>query len=177
MATEIERKFLVSGEAWRKLATYREHLRDGLIAMTDDRKVRVRIYEEDERATVTIKAKIGGIRDAEFEYNIPIADAEELLASHCGVNVFSKHRYFVPHRGFIWHVDVYEGILDGVILAEVEIAKEDAPVTLPNWIGQDVTGKPEYKKLNMLRARLTRSAWSESYIETNGSAGRELPQF
>jgi CYTH domain-containing protein len=83
----------------------------------------------------------------------------------------------VPHRGFIWHVDVYEGILNGVTLDEVEIAKEDAPVTLPDWIGQDVTGKPEYKKLNMLRARLTGAAWSESYIDTNGSPGRELPQF
>src|SRR5882762_5198073 len=134
MATEIERKFLVSGEAWRKLATYREHLRDGLIAMTDDRKVRVRIYEEDERATVTIKAKIGGIRDAEFEYNIPIADAEELLATHCGVNVFSKHRYFVPHRGFIWHTKVSEGIPNGLTWAEVEIAKKEAPLPLPTWI-------------------------------------------
>jgi CYTH domain-containing protein len=155
MATEIERKFLVIGDAWRDLATHREHLRDGLIAMTEDRKVRVRIYEEDERATITIKAKTGRIRNAEFEYDIPMADAEELLESHCGENVLSKSRYFVPHRGFIWHVDVYEGILDGVTLAEVEVAKEDAAVTLPHWIGQDVTGKPEYKKHNMSRARLT----------------------
>jgi adenylate cyclase len=155
MSTEIERKFLVSGEAWRSLATRSVRLRDGLIAVTDDRKVRVRIYEEDARATITIKARAGGFRNAEFEYEIPMADAEELLASHCGVNVLSKHRYFVPHRGFVWHVDVYEGILDGVTLAEVEVAREDAPLILPNWIGQDVTGRPEYKKLNMLRARLT----------------------
>jgi adenylate cyclase len=155
MATEIERKFLVTGNAWRNLAIHREHLRDGLIAMTEDRKVRVRIYNHDERATITIKAKTGRIRNAEFEYDIPMADAEELLASHCGKDVLRKYRYFVPHRGFMWHVDVYEGILDGMTLAEVEVAKEDAAVTLPHWIGQDVTGKTEYKKLNMFRARLT----------------------
>jgi CYTH domain-containing protein len=154
MATEIERKFLVVGDAWRSVATHREHLRDGLIATTADRKVRVRIYEEDERATITIKARNGGITNAEFEYDIPMTDAEELLASHCGEYVLGKCRYFVPHRGFLWHVDVYEGILDGVILAEVEVAKEDAAVPIPPWVGQEVTGRSEYKKREMLRARL-----------------------
>jgi adenylate cyclase len=165
MATEIERKFLVIGDAWRNLAIHRERLRDGLIAMTEDRKVRVRVYEEDERATITVKAKTGRIRNAEFEYDIPMADAEELLASHCGENVLSKYRYFVPHRGFMWHIDVYEGILDGVILAEVEVAKEDAAVALPHWIGQDVTGRHEYKKHNLFRARLTQVHQAQASLD------------
>jgi len=96
MAIEIERKFLVTGDAWRHLATHREHLRDGLIARTEDRKVRIRIYEVAQRATITVKAKNGGITDAEFEYDIPMADAAELLASHCGGDVLAKFRYFVP---------------------------------------------------------------------------------
>jgi len=154
MASEIERKFLVVGDDWRELAARREHLRDGLIAITENRKVRVRIFDEAGRATITIKAKTEGIRDTEFEYEIPVADAEELLASHCGQDLASKYRYFVPHRGFTWHVDVYEGLLAGVILAEVEVAKEDAAITLPRWIGQEVTGRPEYKKRNLVRARL-----------------------
>jgi hypothetical protein len=68
-------------------------------------------------------------------------------------NLLAKTRYYVPHNGFVWEVDVYEGILDGVVLADIEIANEDVEVPLPNWIGNEVTGRPEYKKLNMLRMR------------------------
>ena len=152
MATEIERKFLVAGDGWRSLATREEQLSDGLIAINERRKVRVRIYGD--RATLTIKAKTEGIRDAEYEYEIPMADARELLARHCDENRLSKRRHFVPYRGFTWQIDVYEGVMSGVTLAEVEIASEDADVPLPSWIGQEVTGNPDYKKHNLFTARL-----------------------
>lgn len=154
MATEIERKFLVANDGWRKSYTRKTQIRDGLVAMTDDRKVRVRIY--DERATIAIKAKREGISDAEFEYDIPKADAEELLELHCGRQWLTKVRYDVPHKGFTWQVDVYEGLLKGVILAEVELRRADVDVPLPDWIGKEVTGRPEYKKNNMLQAKLNR---------------------
>jgi adenylate cyclase len=131
MATEIERKFLVAHDGWRTRCVRKEHLRDGLISYTPQRKVRVRI-RDDRRATLTIKAKTGEIRNAEFEYEIPIADAEELLASHCGQYVLHKTRHYIPHDGFMWEVDVYEGVLEGVVLAEVEVAGEDVQVPLPD---------------------------------------------
>jgi len=150
MATEIERKFLVASDSWRKLYTTSDSLRDGLLASSNGRKVRVRIYEK--RATLTIKSKQQGSERSEYEYEIPIADAEELLTSHCDGNILAKTRYYVPYRGFIWEVDVYDGILSGVVLAEVEIERADIDVPLPSWIGREITGEPQYRKINMLEA-------------------------
>lgn len=148
---EIERKFLVADGRWRAHAVRHEHLSDGLICHSAERKVRVRI--RDDSATLTIKAKREGIRDVEFEYAIPLSDAREMLASHCGDLVLDKTRYYVPHAGLVWHVDVYEGSLDGVVLAEVELPDENADLPLPEWVGAEVTGRPEYKKINLQRMR------------------------
>jgi adenylate cyclase len=154
MATEIERKFLVTNDGWRRHCTRIERIRDGLIARTGNRKVRVRICGE--RATIAIKAKDKGFTDAEFEYEIPMADAEELLASHCGEYLLTKIRHYVPYGGFTWQVDVYDGILAGVTLAEVELPRADVDVPLPDWVGEEVTGKRGYKKFDMHRAQLDR---------------------
>ena len=149
MIVEIERKFLIADGSWRAHAVRHEHLRDGLISHSAERKVRVRLRNDS--ATLTIKAKRAGIRDVEFEYAIPVSDAREMLASHCGDLVLDKTRYYVPHDGLVWHVDVYEGLLDGVVLAEVELPDENTGLPLPGWVGSEVTGRPEYKKINLLR--------------------------
>ena len=154
MAREIERKFLVADESWRKTYTKSERLTDGLIASTNGRKVRVRMYEK--RATLAVKTKREGLARDEFEYAIPRSDAEQLIAIHCDEDVVMKTRYFVPHQAFTWEVDVYEETLSGVVLAEVELEREAIEVPLPDWIGQEVTNDPAYRKINMLRARLAR---------------------
>ena len=151
MGTEIERKFLVAHDEWQAHVMRKQHIRDGLIAFSPARKVRVRTC--DDRATLTIKAKTAGIADAEYEYDIPLHDAEELLRTQCDDNVLSKTRHYVPSDGLMWEIDVYEGTLQGVVLAEVELPKEDTPIALPPWVGPEVTGLPQYKKINMLRAR------------------------
>lgn len=156
MLIEIERKFLVADDSWRKLYTRCERLRDGLIAATDGLKVRVRLYEN--HATLAVKTKQVGFTRAEYEYEIPMDEAEQLLALHCGITKLVKMRYYIPYRGFTWEVDVYEEILSGVILAEVELSRADIDVPLPTWIGREVTGELEYKKINMLKARLAQSA-------------------
>jgi adenylate cyclase len=150
---EIERKFLIADGSWRAHAVRHEHLRDGLISHSAERKVRVRI--RDDSATLMIKAKKKGIRDVEFEYAIPLSDAREMLASHCGDLILDKTRYHVPHAGLVWHVDVYEGSLDGVVLAEVELPDENTDLALPEWVGAEITGRPEYKKINLLRMKQT----------------------
>ena len=152
MAVEIERKFLVRDESWRSLATRRSEIRDGLIAVANGRKVRVRIC--DQQATLAVKAKTEGLANAEFEYEIPRADAEELIAHHCLRAELAKTRYFVLHGQLTWQVDVYKGILTGVILAEVELASEMVEIALPVWVGREVTGNPDYKKINMVNARI-----------------------
>ena len=152
MAIEIERKFLVRDESWRDLFTRQQEIRDGLIAIANGRKVRVRIC--DERATLAVKSKTEGLANVEFEYEIPQADAEELMARHCLHAELTKTRYFVPHGPLTWEIDVYKGVLAGVILAEVELPSETTELVLPAWVGQEVTGNPEYKKINMVNARI-----------------------
>jgi CYTH domain-containing protein len=138
-----------------------EKIRDGLIAIAGGRKVRVRIC--DQRATLTVKSRTAGLANAEFEYEIPLADAEEMLAHHCFRPGMAQHclrpglaktRYFVPHAGHTWQVDVYTGILSGIVLAEVELPSEATEVALPPWVCQEVTGDPTYKKFNMVNERV-----------------------
>jgi CYTH domain-containing protein len=148
---EIERKFLVSNDEWRQLAVRSVRLRDGLIAAYKDRKVRVRIAGDD-IATVAIKGPRIGIAQAEFEYEIPIADAERMLSTICADDTLEKQRFFVEDAGGTWHVDVYSGVLQGVVIAEIELKDESQPLIIPRWIGKEVTGDPFFKKINM-RAR------------------------
>jgi CYTH domain-containing protein len=152
MAVEIERKFLVRDDSWRGQVTHQQGIRDGLVAIGSGRKVRVRIC--DRRATLTVKSRTAALANAEFEYEIPLADAEEMMTHHCLQAGLAKTRYYVPHGIRTWQVDVYEGILAGVILAEVELPSETAELALPPWIGREVTGHPDYKKFNMVNARL-----------------------
>lgn len=152
MAVEIERRFLLKSDDWRHLATRCERLTDGLVASSDGRKVRVRQYGN--RATLTVKSMTQGLRRAEFEYEIPFDDATTLLTHHCGNLLLEKTRYCVTYGRYVWEVDVYHGLLEGVVMAEVELASEDQSPPLPEWIGEEVTGDARYKKINMLRDRL-----------------------
>jgi CYTH domain-containing protein len=148
---EIERKFLVTNDEWRQLVVRSVRLRDGLIAAYKDRKVRLRIAG-DELATVAIKGPRIGIAQAEFEYEIPIADAERMLSTVCQDDTLEKERFFVGDAGGTWHVDVYSGILEGIVIAEIELKHESQELILPRWVGKEVTGDPFFKKINM-RAR------------------------
>ena len=151
MPQEIERKFLVKNDTWRRHVVRSERLRDGLLAASDGRKVRVRLYEN--LATLTVKSRQEHGRRAEFEYEIPRDDAEQMLASHCGVNTVEKVRHHVSFGGLDWEIDVYEGLLAGVVLAEVELDRIDRDISIPEWVGAEVTDRPEYKKRTMLAAR------------------------
>ena len=126
-------------------------LRDGLIAAYKDRKVRVRIAGDDV-ATLAIKGPRIGIAQAEFEYGIPIVDAERMLSTICQDDTLEKERFFVEDAGGTWHVDVYSGILEGVVIAEIELNHESQQLILPRWIGKEVTGDSFYRKIN-IRAR------------------------
>ena len=150
MAVEIETKFLVANDDWRKLAVSSEVLVDGLIAVSDGRKVRVRAYAS--RATLTVKSRRKGPKRSEFEYEIPMADAEDMLNLHCSGNILVKTRHRVPYKEFIWDVDEYEGLLSGVLLAEVELHNELCEPQLPDWIGAEVTDDPRYHKTNLRAA-------------------------
>jgi adenylate cyclase len=151
MPLEVERKFLITNDGWKARVVRSVFLRDGLIASSNGNKVRVRIA--DEKATVTIKGPRKMMSRAEFEYRIPMSDAEAILTHMCQGHVLEKRRHFVEHSNVTWEIDVYEGSLHGIVIAEIELSHESQTFELPDWIGKEVTRDPRYRKVNMLAAR------------------------
>ena len=142
MAKEIERKFLVRGEAWRSAVESQSVLKQGYVASMDDRSVRIRILDE-KTARLTMKIGRSTLTRDEFEYEIPVSDAEELLENAIGV-VIEKTRYCVPYKGFVWEIDVFGGAHRGLVIAEVEMQAETDNPPLPAWLGREVTGDFRY---------------------------------
>ena len=160
MPIEIERKFLVANDRWKNSVVESVRICDGLIANDKGNKTRVRIANGV--ATIAIKSRRRGSVRIEFEYPIPISDAEEMLRVICYGNVLDKVRHLVAHAGDTWEVDVYEGLLDGTVLAEIELRDADQKVILPDWIGPEVTADPQYRKINMVAARRARRKSSDA---------------
>lgn len=137
MATEIEHKYLVKDDSWRNLATESHEIMQGYLSREKGRTVRVRTW--DSHAYLTIKGPNHGAARAEFEYEIPLADARQLLAL-CPPPVLEKTRHIVMNGHDRWEVDEFYGDLQGLVTAELEIPSEDYQFTLPPFIGRDVTG-------------------------------------
>ncbi|MCR6673663.1 CYTH domain-containing protein [Devosia ginsengisoli] len=150
MGREIERKFLVVSDAWQPIATGSALLRQGYLSSNAKATVRVR-STDDERAVLTLKGAVEGISRAEYEYEIPIADARELLAM-AEPHVVEKRRYLVPYGGLTWEVDVFLGRHEGLVLAEVELDDEAQAVALPDWVGAEVTQDDRYNNASLSRA-------------------------
>jgi len=149
---EIERKFLTNSDAWRQNSVGSTRLRDGLIASNDGKKVRIRIA--DDQAFLTIKGPRTGISREEFEYEIPLADGEHLLESQCDGLIVTKTRHFVLEEDFTFEVDVYDGVLEGIVIAEAELSHLDQAFPRPDWLGEEVTGQERYRKMNMLKDKI-----------------------
>jgi adenylate cyclase len=139
---EIERKFLVANDAWRATADRGRRFAQAYLAETDRAAIRVRIIDGTS-AVFTIKAAKSGLSRQEFEYPLPLADAEALTELRQG-SVLQKTRFRTPHAGHTWEVDVYSGDNDGLVIAEIELDSEDATVELPSWVGREVTGEVRY---------------------------------
>ncbi|MBB2906202.1 CYTH domain-containing protein [Rhizobium sp. RAS22] len=147
MAKEIERKFLVAGGEWRNEVTHSMAFRQAYVASMENRSVRVRIVDGRD-ATLTIKIGASALVRDEYEYPIPLEDAEELMASAPGV-VIEKTRHTVDHGGFTWEIDVFEGRYKGLIVAEVEMDDENADPDLPPWLGREVTGDRRFSNQSL----------------------------
>src|SRR5688572_29551461 len=139
MATEIERKFLVQGMAWRQGAGVRYS--QGYLNREKERTVRIRIAGD--RAFITIKSVPRGAVRSEFEYEIPVTDAEQLLKLSDGP-IIEKNRYVIVHDGSTWEVDEFLGDNAGLVLAEIELTSEDQIFSRPPWLGREVTHDSRY---------------------------------
>ncbi len=151
MAVEIERKFLVVNESFISMARGHKNLIQGYLSTDPERTVRVRI--NDDSAWLTIKSLNHGATRGEWEYAIPVEDARQLIKL-CGDNVIEKVRHYVDYAGLTWEIDVFGGSLAPLILAEVELTSEFQSVTLPPFIGAEVTGDPQYYNSNLAGIKL-----------------------
>ena len=147
MGIEIEKKFLVTGDAWRKGATVL-HLRQGYLSTDKNAAVRVRIHGNE--AWLTIKGPVAGGAALEFEYPVPPADAEAMLDSLAKKPLIEKKRHRVRHAGMTWEVDEFLGENAGLILAEIELAAPDQSFAPPPWLGREVTGDARYYNANLV---------------------------
>lgn len=146
MAIEIERKFLVTDTAFLE-AHPPQRIVQGYLANTGLSAIRVRI--SGDAAWLTIKSRGKGISRQEYEYPVPLGDAERMLASLCEKPPVEKHRYKVPVGAHTWDVDVFEGANAGLIVAEVELGAEDEVFERPGWLGEEVSDDPRYLNSNL----------------------------
>lgn len=148
-ATEIERKFLVRNDSWRNCAGMSHVLQQAYLSH-DENSVRVRLID-GRSARLTIKFRTAGLAKDEYEYEIPVEEARDLLL-HAAGHVIEKTRYRVLHDGRNWEVDVFAGAYEGLTLAEIEMASEDDRPDLPQWLGREVTGNKRYSNRAMAAA-------------------------
>ncbi len=157
---EIERKFLVKSMSWKNDAagvTYRQ----GYLSLDPDRAVRVRIAGN--QAWLTIKSRISERQRREFEYAIPISDAEEMLREMALGLPVVKTRYIVNYGNHTFEIDCFEEENRGLVVAEVELSAEDEAVMLPPWLGTEVTDDPKYLNINLSQTPFSR--WNEKKPE------------
>lgn len=148
MATEIERKFLVSGDDWRHGARCRR-IRQGYLSDAPERSVRVRIVGNE--AWLTIKGQTTGYSRVEFEYPLPATDALRLLETLCLQPIIDKTRHELRHGAHLWEVDEFHGANAGLVIAEIELSAEDEHFDRPPWLGAEVSDDPRYFNASLAR--------------------------
>ncbi len=148
MGIEIERKFLLVGEAWKKLAQGIRY-RQGYLSTTKESTVRVRTIENT--GYLTVKGESQGATRSEFEYEIPVEDANAMLDQLCAKPLIEKNRYKIKYEGFTWEVDEFFGENQGLVVAEVELESEDQTYAKPEWVGVEVTEDHRYFNSNLAR--------------------------
>ena len=147
MAIEIEKKFLVQSDDWKK-GVKGILYRQGYLSTHKERTVRIRT--EGNQAVLTIKGLTVGASRPEFEYPIPFEHAIQMLDQLCEKPLIEKSRYKIPHKDHIWKVDEFLGLNRGLIVAEIELQSEDETFEKPGWIGKEVTADPRYFNSNLV---------------------------
>lgn len=148
MGKEIERKFLVKDDSFKNL-TQGSKYRQGYLNSMKERVVRVRTI--DDKGFLTVKGITTGATRVEYEYEIPVKDADAMLDDLCEKPLIEKNRYKIGFESFIWEVDEFFGENQGLIVAEIELEREDQHFEKPDWISEEVTGNPKYFNSNLIQ--------------------------
>lgn len=149
MPIEIERKFLLAHEGWREQVVRSSRVRQGYMGEADRASVRIRI--EGDSANINIKSATLSMRRQEYEYLIPLNEAEEMLDTLCNTPQIDKTRFIVEHDGHDWEIDEFYADNQGLLVAEVELDSEDEEFSRPDWLGEEVTEDPRYYNVNLIR--------------------------
>jgi adenylate cyclase len=155
MATEIEHKFLLVNEDWRALVTHSAVFKQGYLNSDQTSSVRVRIAGN--KAWLNIKSATIGTHRKEFEYEIPVIDAEDMIAELCHKPLIEKTRHFVNDGQHVWEIDEFSGENQGLIVAEIELSEIGEAFNKPAWLGEEVTHDVRYYNNNL--SRHPYSAW------------------
>ncbi|MDE5750383.1 MAG: CYTH domain-containing protein [Duncaniella sp.] len=151
MAKEIERKFLVVSPDYRMMATESIPMRQTYLSEAPRPTVRIRVGGA--KAWLTVKGLNHGLERDEWEYEIPVADADHMAERLVGGWSIDKTRYIVPYGGWRWEVDEFHGHLEGLVVAEVEISSEDCNPPLPPFVDEEVTGDVRYYNSSLARCK------------------------
>ncbi|MBM3164182.1 MAG: CYTH domain-containing protein [Bacteroidetes bacterium] len=145
---EIERKFLVKNLNFLNgVNAQKVFIQQAYLIASNDRSLRIRI--KNEKAFLTLKIGTNVLNREEFEYEIPLAEGQELLG-FCS-QVLTKLRYTLQHQNVVWEIDVFQNELDGLYMAEVELEHEHQLLELPEWVGEEVTHDPQYLNINLIK--------------------------
>ena len=158
MAQEIERKYLIKNMLWKHQTVRSVRMTQGYFPASG---VTVRVRIAGESAFLTIKGKSNEffVR-SEFEYSIPVSDAQKMLSEFCGSRVVDKIRYYVPaDGGMVWEIDEYLGLNEGLFTAEIELPSPDTVYSFPEWLGEDVSDMQEYSNGSLSKRPYTQ--WGE----------------
>ena len=149
MNTEIERKFLLNG-SFKEHAVKQVRITQGYLSSVPERTVRIRIQEDKSYITIKGSGNLNGTSRLEWEKEIALEDAEELLKI-CEPGIIDKVRYIIPVDGHIFEVDEFHGDNEGLVIAEIELGDEDEAFEKPAWLGAEVTGDPKYYNAMLTR--------------------------
>jgi len=149
MPIEIERKFLLSSDKWRDEVIRSSRIRQGYMGKIDKASVRIRV--QGDKANINIKSATLDIRRMEYEYEIPLGEAEEMLDQLCNQPQIDKTRFIVEQGKHTWEIDEFYGDNQGLLVAEVELGSEDEEIIKPDWIGDEVTGDPRYYNVSLIK--------------------------
>lgn len=149
MATEIERKFLVTGDGWRAQAANQKTMMQGYFGGGGKASVRIRI--SGETANLNIKSATLGVMRKEYEISIPVEDAREMIEQLCEKPLIKKTRYYIPLGKHTWEVDEFAGDNEGLIVAEIELSDENEQFERPDWLGKEVSEDTRYYNVCLIK--------------------------
>jgi adenylate cyclase len=148
LGIEIERKFLLKSDGWRRFGETKFY-QQGYLLIDKSKTIRVRTI--DDQGFLTVKGASVGISRSEFEYEIPIEDAKLILKTLCEQPLIEKYRTKIEINEITWEVDEFVGENDGLVIAEVELKDENQKIVLPDWVGEEVSGNPNYNNSYLVK--------------------------